>query len=136
MKDTHLQTVNFGMHLMIDGYDGDPIKLDDRNLVFECLNELPEKTQMHKICEPCLVSFPGNDKKDPGGHSGFVMIAESHISIHTFPKKKFVSIDFYTCSDRLDRDFIEGYFKEKFDLKDLEINFVRRGTRFPKDNLV
>lgn len=136
MEDTHSQTVNFGMHLMIDGYEGDPIKLDDKELVFQCLDELPEKTNMHKICQPKLVSFPGNDKKDPGGHSGFVMIAESHISVHTFPKKKFVSIDFYTCSNEMNKQFVENYFKEKFDLKKMEINFVKRGTHFPKDNLV
>jgi len=136
MEDTHQSTVNFGVHLMIDGYDGDPIKLDDRELVFKCLNELPEKTQMHKICEPQIVSFPGNDKKDPGGHSGFVMIAESHISIHTFPKKKFVSIDFYTCSNEMNREFVEKYFQETFALKDLEVNFVKRGTRFPKNVLI
>ena len=136
MEDTHQPTVNFGFHLMIDGYDGDPVKLDDRDLVFRCLDELPEKTQMHKICAPQLVSFPGNDKKDPGGHSGFVMIAESHISIHTFPKKKFVSIDFYTCSNEMNRQFVENYFRDKFSLKNMEINFVTRGTRFPQNNLV
>jgi S-adenosylmethionine decarboxylase len=130
------EVCNFGLHLMIDGYGGNPEKLNDRKLVTKCLDELPGKTKMNKISKPLVKSFDGNDIKDPGGHSGFVMIAESHISIHTFPKKKFVSIDVYTCNDEMDKDFMIGYFKEKFELEDMEVNFVRRGTRYPIKNMV
>lgn len=38
-----------------------------------------------------------NDKKGPGGWSGFAVIQESHISIHTFPERGFLSADVYTC---------------------------------------
>lgn len=130
------RTCNFGLHLMIDGYGGNPDKLDNKELVMRCLDELPGKTRMTKICDPVVKSFDGNDAKDPGGHSGFVMIAESHISIHTFPKKKFVSIDVYTCNDEMDKDFIVEYFKEIFELEDAEINFVKRGTKYPVRNLI
>ena len=129
------QTCNFGLHLMIDGYGGDPEKLNDREVVFRCLDELPGKTNMTKITDPVIKSFPGNDIKDPGGHSGFVMIAESHISVHTFPARKFVSIDVYTCKNEMDRDYIADYFKEQFGLSELEINFVKRGTQYPLQNL-
>lgn len=128
-------TCNFGVHLMIDGYGGDPEKLNNRERVFECLDELPEKTNMQKIIEPVIKSFPGNDTKDPGGHSGFVMIAESHISVHTFPARKFISIDVYTCKNEMNQKFIAQYFKEKFDLADMEINFVKRGTKYPLQNI-
>jgi len=50
-------------------------------------------------------------KKDPGGWSGFVIIAESHISIHTFPARRFVSIDVYTCKNGLKKDFIIFYYQ-------------------------
>lgn len=130
------QTCNFGLHLMIDGYGGDPKKLNDREIVFRCLDELPGKTNMTKITDPVIKSFPGNDIKDPGGHSGFVMIAESHISVHTFPARKFVSIDVYTCKNEMDKDYIIGYFKDQFGLEDMEINFVKRGTHYPLRNLV
>ncbi len=135
MKEIKDETINFGEHLMIDGYLGNPEKLNDKNLVYDFLNDLPEKTGMQKIMDPVIKEFPGNKIKDPGGFSGFVMIAESHLSIHTFPKRKFVSADFYTCKNGLDRDLVIRYLKEAFDLGDMEINFVKRGTKYPKENL-
>ena len=121
---------------MLDGYGGSPEKLNNRELIFSCLDELPEKAGMQKIMNPVLKSFEGNEIKDPGGYSGFVMIAESHISVHTFPARKFVSIDVYTCKNGMDKDLIIEYFKKKFDLEDVEVNFVKRGTRYPLQNLV
>lgn len=34
-----------------------------------------------------------------GGVSGFVLLAESHISIHTWPEHQYAAIDIYTCGD-------------------------------------
>jgi S-adenosylmethionine decarboxylase len=34
-----------------------------------------------------------------GGVSGFVLLAESHISIHTWPEHHYAAIDIYTCGD-------------------------------------
>ncbi|MFA4817548.1 MAG: adenosylmethionine decarboxylase [Parcubacteria group bacterium] len=126
---------NFGEHLTIDGYGGNPVKLNDRETVLKFLEDLPEKTGMHKIIEPVIKEFAGNNIKDPGGYSGFVMIAESHISVHTFPNRKFVSIDVYTCKNGMQTEFICNYTKELFGLAELEINFIKRGTKYPMKNL-
>jgi len=130
-KVLELAFTNFGVHLTLDGYQGDASKLNDFKLVYKVLDELPTKLGMHKLMPPYVVTAPGNDKKDPGGISGFVMIAESHISIHTFPGKKFVSIDVYTCQDRLAATRIINYFKDVFELQDVETNVVKRGMKFP-----
>lgn len=127
--------VNFGEHLTIDGYGGDPEKLDDRELVMGCLSELPERLGMHKLAEPVVYFAKGNDDKDPGGWSGFVVIEESHISVHTFPGRGFVSADVYTCKNGMDTEFIVSYFKDVFGLEDVEENFLKRGTRYPAFNL-
>jgi S-adenosylmethionine decarboxylase len=130
------ETINFGVHLTLDGYGGNPEKLNDKELVLRCLNELPEQLGMHKIFGPEVVSCDALNPKDSGGHSGFVMIAESHISCHTFPYRKFVSIDVYTCKSEMNKDFVVDYFKKAFDLADVEVNFLERGTRFPAQDLV
>lgn len=123
--------MHFGEHLTIDGYGGSYEKLNDKDLVFACLNELPEKLGMHKLSEPLVYFAKGNDTKDPGGWSGFVIIEESHISIHTFPANGFISADVYTCKNGMDNEFILDYFKEIFDLKEIENNFIKRGTKYP-----
>lgn len=125
----------FGLHLTLDGYGGSRDLLADRNHVLACLGELPDRLGMHKLAEPFLVELGHRSDKDPGGVSGFVLIAESHISIHTFPLRGFLSADVYTCQDSLDTERICRYFEDAFALQDLEINVVRRGTRYPKDDI-
>lgn len=130
-----MNTINFGEHLTIDGYNGDQNLLDDKDLIFKMLDELPGLLDMHKLTEPVIKQASGNDGKDPGGWSGFVMILESHISIHTFPKRGFVSADFYTCMNGMNVEFIKKYFMDSFKLKDMETNFIKRGTRYPSENI-
>lgn len=126
---------NFGEHFTLDGYRGDYKKLDNRENVLKCLDELPEKIGMNKLSEPQVFYAPANDVKDPGGWSGYVIVAESHISIHTFPRRGFVSIDVYTCKNGLNRKFLSDYFIQKFRLKNIETHFIRRGMRYPASDI-
>lgn len=126
---------HFGEHLTIDGYGGDPDLLNNENLVNKVLAELPRELGMATLIDPVVVLAPENDLKDPGGWSGFVIIAESHISLHTFPKRGFISADVYTCQNGLEQEKIKQYFIDMFDLKDLEVNFVIRGTKYPEKNI-
>lgn len=123
---------HFGVHLTVDGYKGDPALLDSMERVFEVLDTLPGRLGMHKIMTPYVVRAEANDKKDPGGISGFVMIMESHISVHTFPGRRFVSIDVYTCQEQLDDAKALNIFREAFDLQELEVNVITRGRKFGK----
>lgn len=126
-----IQTMNFGEHLTIDGYGGSVAKLNDKDIVLRCLSDLPEKLGMHCLSEPAIYFAEPNHLKDPGGWSGYVIIEESHISVHTFAKRGFVSIDVYTCKNGMDTKFIVDYFEKAFDLKETEVNFIKRGTRYP-----
>lgn len=130
-----MQTENFGEHIMVDGYEGSRKKLDDGQYVLRCLNDLVVKCGMHKLREPVLVNAPDNQIKDPGGWSGYVLIAESHISIHTFPARGFLTADIYTCRNGLDTDLFASFLRNAFDLKDLEMNFIRRGCKYPEHDI-
>ncbi len=122
----------FGTHLTLDGYGADAKKLNDMQLVFTALNEIPDLLNMKKIITPYVVHYPGNGQKDLGGYSGMVMIAESHISIHTFPSDGFVSIDVYTCQGRLDVKTATTYFQKKFGVQDWEQHVIKRGTKYTR----
>ncbi len=127
-------TCNFGEHLTIDGYDGNPEALNSKKLVLYCLEQLPGLIGMNMLAKPKVYRAPECNKKDPGGWSGFAVILESHISIHTFPKRKFISIDVYSCRNGMDKKYIIGYFKRQFGLKKIEMHFIRRGTKYPVNN--
>jgi len=125
----------FGKHLTIDAYDCNEKVLNDMEANFEVLNELPTKIKMRAITTPYVVKVGGNNKKDCGGISGFVMIAESHISIHTFPAKKYLTMDIYSCSMFNEKVALD-YLKRKYAFKKLEKHVIKRGLKFPKNNLV
>jgi S-adenosylmethionine decarboxylase len=127
--------MHFGEHLTIDGYDGSYTKLADRELILNFFQKLLSVSQMHPLSPPQIYYAESNDKKDPGGWSGFVIIQESHISIHTFPARGFISADFYTCRNGLNIEEIKSLFKDEFDLKDLESNFIIRGKKYPGSNI-
>lgn len=127
---------HFGEHITIDGYGGDLERLNSEEAILSCLTDLCNALRMRPLIKPIVVSAPDNHIKDPGGWSGFVIIAESHISIHTFPKRRFVSADVYTCQNGIDVDFVVDYFKKKFKLEDVEKHFLKRGTRYPAKNIV
>lgn len=127
----------FGMHLMLDAYESDPVRLDDMKLVFKFLDTAPEVVGMHKISSPIVVNADESAKgKDPGGITGFVLIAESHISIHTFPKRGFFTLDVYSCNNFEDQvDKLMAYIKETFGYGEHELQIVRRGLKYPVKNI-
>lgn len=125
----------FGVHLMIDGYDADGPLMTDPVALRALLDELPAEMGMHAICAPMVVSVGPNCHKDPGGLSGFVMIAESHISFHTFPARAFVTIDLYTCQTGLDRQRTIDRLLRAFQLSDADVHVQERGLRYPAANL-
>ncbi len=123
--------IGFGPHLMLDGYGCDKKKLQDLNLIYRILDELPTQIGMTKIMPPYVFKYSGVKPED-WGLSGFVLIAESHISIHTFPEKNFVSVDIFSCKT-FDLEFAGEYLKNAFGMEKVECNVLDRGTEFPKD---
>ncbi|OGY45294.1 MAG: S-adenosylmethionine decarboxylase proenzyme [Candidatus Buchananbacteria bacterium RIFCSPHIGHO2_01_FULL_39_14] len=121
----------FGPHLMLEGYGCDRKKLLDMRRVFKFLNNLPNLIGMHKISTPYVIDYDGGEKPKDWGFSGMVLIAESHISIHTFPEKNFVSIDVYSCKI-FSKEKVVKIFKQYFSPKSVEINLVIRGKKFEK----
>ena len=129
-------STHFGEHITIDGYNGNPEILNSKEVVQASISELCKLLEMHPLIEPQVIEAPDNHIKDPGGWSGFVIIAESHISIHTFPKRRFLSADVYTCKNGLDKEKVISYFKQRFELEEIETNFIQRGTKYPPGNLL
>ena len=124
-------TGKFGVHLMLDGYGADPARLRERARLTGLLDTLPALLGMHPIAPAQVVEVGPNNRKDPGGLSGFVMIAESHISFHTFPARGFVTIDLYTCCDTLDRKRVVALLTEAFGINSVDVFVQARGLRYP-----
>ncbi len=116
------------MHLAVDGYGADPQKLKDVDLVHDFLNEYPSSIGMTKIVPPQVYTYRGQRPED-WGVSGFVLIAESHISIHTFPDRGYVNIDIFSCKEFDPGDSLEDV-KATFSLPEVKVWTLERGVEY------
>ena len=116
------------MHLVIDGYGGDVDKMWDMELVREFLTVYPDMLGMTRITDPKVLEYHG-PKPEDAGVSGFVIIAESHISIHTFPHRQYVNIDIFSCKS-FDNDRALADAKRLFDLQNVKTWLLDRGLEW------
>ena len=126
-----MELFGFGPHLMIDGYNANPDKLANPDLIRRVLDELPQQMEMTKVLPPFV--YRHNDGQ-PGlqGVTGVVIIAESHLAIHTFPNKRFISIDIFSCKPFDPGKALQG-LADQFEMGRYETYLINRGKEFPKD---
>jgi S-adenosylmethionine decarboxylase len=118
---------------MLDCYGCHEDKLKDLDFVLKILDELPAMINMHKIADPYAINYPGKPNSfDKGGISAIVIIAESHISIHTFPANNYMSVDIFSCKN-FDIEKTIEYITKAFGAKKFEKKILNRGLEFPKD---
>ena len=116
------------MHLIIDGTGGDVGMMWDKERLRGFLDEYPARLGMTKISVPEVLEYHGPDGKD-SGISGFVIIAESHISVHTFPGRDYVNIDVFSCKS-FDHEAALAEAKALFDLKGMKFWVLDRGLEW------
>ncbi|MDP3063871.1 MAG: S-adenosylmethionine decarboxylase [Chloroflexota bacterium] len=113
------------MHLAVDGYGADPRKLQDADLLRNFLDSYPASLGMTKVSEPMVLTYRGPTPED-WGLSGFVIIAESHISIHTFPDRSYVNVDIFSCKE-FDTEFALKQVTELFGIEHAKMWRLERG---------
>ena len=116
------------MHLVVDGYGADAAKFMDADLVYRFLDEYPRAIGMTKIVPPQVYTYHGRTPQD-WGVSGFVLIAESHISVHTFPDRQYINIDIFSCKDFDAASSLE-VVKRTFSLPEVNVWTLERGAEF------
>lgn len=121
---------SFGPHLTLDLNECNPAKLGDFDLVFDVLNNLPDLIGMTKITQPYVFKYAGLVPEDKG-ITGFIVIAESHISIHTFQEKDYVFLDLFSCKP-FDYTYAQQYLVDTFESRKPTIHVVERGLDFPR----
>lgn len=65
---------------------------------------------------------------NPFGISGVVVIAESHLSIHTWPEYRYAAVDIFSCGDVLKPDVAANYLVEQFGAERASIVELQRGV--------
>lgn len=64
---------------------------------------------------------------NPFGISGVVIIAESHLTIHTWPEYAYAAVDIFTCGDVIKPEVAALYLIKQFECKNPSIVEMKRG---------
>ena len=67
-------------------------------------------------------------KFEPVGVTGFVTLAESHISVHTWPEYEFATVDILSCGNNMDPEIATEYIIGKFECGKATIKKHKRGA--------
>jgi S-adenosylmethionine decarboxylase len=81
-----------GKHCILELYDCDPPKLDDEAFLRDTI------TTAAKRAGATLLNLITH-RFQPQGVTGLALLAESHISIHTWPESGYAAVDVFTCGD-------------------------------------
>ena len=119
------------MHLVIDGYASDRAPLADADIVHDFLDGFPARIGMTKIAPVQVYTYRGKRDED-WGVSGFALIAESHISVHTFPERGYLNVDIFSCKP-FDADESAEFVKRRFALRRIETRVLERGLEYLTD---
>ncbi|MDD3030579.1 MAG: adenosylmethionine decarboxylase [Alphaproteobacteria bacterium] len=110
-----------GHHLIIDMWGVKASFLADLSLI--------KSTMMRAVCESeaTLLNIDLHHFEPNFGVSGMAILAESHISIHTWPERGYAAIDAFMCGDSRPERCVK-VFQERFAPQSIQMNTIRRGV--------
>lgn len=109
-----------GRQILVEFYDCDESKINDVSYIENSL------IQATKASKATIISHNFH-KFSPYGVSGVVVIAESHVAIHTWPEYNYCAVDIFTCGDTIDPWVIQEHLKEYFESKNVSSMEMKRG---------
>lgn len=107
-----------GIHLLAEFWGAKTIENSKKieNILISAAREsgnTPLKVSIHKF--------------SPRGITGVILLAESHIALHSWPEMDYLAIDIFTCGNKAMPQKALNYLKEKFQPKKVEIKKIKRG---------
>lgn len=107
-----------GTHILLDCWDAK--NLDDLQHIEETLRKAVN------VCGATLLHIHLHHFTPNGGVSGVAVLAESHISIHTWPERDYAALDIFMCGDTKPKNAIP-VFEKAFNTNNIETTEHLRG---------
>ena len=109
-----------GRHLLLELFDCDLDAINNVEAVKGALIEAAKRAQA-TIVDVVFHEF------NPFGVSGVVVIAESHLSIHTWPEYRYAAVDIFSCGEILQPEIAARYLVEQFGAERTSVVEMQRG---------
>lgn len=109
-----------GRQILVEYYECNADVINDVDQIEEILIDAT------KASKASIISHNFH-KFSPHGVSGTIVIAESHIAIHTWPEYNYAAVDIFTCGETIDPWIIQEYINEAFQSKNISSMEMKRG---------
>ena len=118
-----------GRHLLLELLDCDPEALNSLDIVRTSMVEAAKRAQA-TIVDIVFHEF------NPFGISGVVVIAESHLAIHTWPEYRYAAVDVFSCGESLQPQLAVDYLVEQLGAARASVVELQRGVFLQTPNPV
>ena len=106
-------------HLLLELYRCDCEKLNDESFLRCILNRAA------KLANATVLNLISN-KFEPQGVTAIALLAESHISIHTWPESNYSAVDIFTCGQNMMPELASQYLIESLMAKEHSLRVIER----------
>ena len=110
-----------GKHCILELYHCNPAKLDDEAVLRSIISTAVQRagaTLLHLITHHF----------EPQGVTGLALLAESHLSIHTWPESGYAAVDVFTCGDHTMPERACMVLREELEAAEHSLRSFRRET--------
>ena len=106
-------------HLLLELYRCDYEKLNDESFLRCILNRAA------KLANATVLNLISN-KFEPQGVTAIALLAESHISIHTWPESNYSAVDIFTCGQNMLPELASEYLIETLRAEEHFLRIIER----------
>jgi S-adenosylmethionine decarboxylase len=110
-----------GRHMLLELFDCDPDAINSLDIVKTSMVEAAKRAQA-TIVDVIFHEF------NPFGISGVVVIAESHLAIHTWPEYRYAAVDVFSCGETLQPQVAVEHLVEQLGAARTSVVELQRGV--------
>ena len=112
-----------GKHCILELYECNPKKLNDEAFVRTTL------TSSAKLAGAQLINMITH-RFVPQGITALALLAESHVSLHSWPELGYAAVDIFTCGEHTDPQRASENFIQEFESKRFSVKHLQRQTPY------
>ena len=113
------KSIHQSKHLLLELYRCNYEKLNDESFLRCTLNKAA------KLAKATVLNLISN-KFEPQGVTAIALLAESHISIHTWPESQYSAVDIFTCGQNMLPELASQYLIESLRAQEHSLRIIER----------
>lgn len=120
--------MQYGKHLLVEVKTKNPKVLSNQNFIKGVLKKIIRAVKLKAVSPIVVYKFPQKTKNTASGLTAFSIVAESHLSIHTWPENNYFAFDLFSCKDFKEKEILK-IIKKSFPVKKIHYQVINRGLK-------